>query len=42
MAEGKKLTAEYIKICADEIADLRAWPLAKVRGELKPCGRCKP
>lgn len=34
------LTDPYVKVCADELAELDAWARAAVRGDLQPCGSC--
>jgi hypothetical protein len=36
---GKRLTGEYVKLCAATRADLEAWA-AQQGGELDPCGLC--
>jgi hypothetical protein len=34
------LTDPYVKVCADDLADLEAWARATLRGDIQPCGSC--
>jgi hypothetical protein len=33
---------EFIKICADSLADIENWVNRETRGALRPCRRCNP
>jgi hypothetical protein len=41
-ARGNRWTAEYIKICSDNLAELEAWARGQTGGELHPCPSCGP
>ncbi|MFN8614050.1 MAG: hypothetical protein U0931_41345 [Vulcanimicrobiota bacterium] len=41
-ATGGPWTAEYIKLCADSLADLQSWAQEHVRGTVSDCGTCHP
>lgn len=34
------LTDPYIKVCADQLAELEAWAITAVRVAIQPCGSC--
>lgn len=35
-------TGDYIKVCSEDLGDLRRWASGEVGGELQPCGSCSP
>ena len=35
-------TGPYIKVCAEQLADIQQWAADNVRGAIAPCGTCNP
>jgi hypothetical protein len=39
---GKVWTEQYVKVCAEDLTDLRAWAADQVGKPVPPCGTCHP
>ena len=39
---GDKWTAQWVKICADGLAELEQWANDQVGEPIRPCGICRP
>ena len=39
---GDKWTAQWVKICAEDLAELEQWASDRVGAPIRPCGICHP
>jgi hypothetical protein len=35
-------TSDYVKVCATDVAAIRAWCRQEAGGQAQPCGQCRP
>lgn len=42
IARRLALTGQYVKVCADELAELEQWANVYVGAPIRPCGTCRP